>query len=162
MKWQCIYAFSQFSFPRLREKWLYLKKKNTKWKDTKYVDALGFVVFVKMIEAKLLHITHAWSHAFACCWMIVQHFLGQLINKLSVSSFKTDFANVSPSPEHSYSAHTTSWRLPWSSYFPFLPSAVQDYPSLALMSEKMSENNINLVFAVTKYFYPLYKVNKNK
>lgn len=38
---------------------------------------------------------------------------------------------------------------------------MQDYPSLALMSEKMSENNINLVFAVTSYVYELYKVNKN-
>uniref|UniRef100_A0A3P8WGT8 Integrin beta n=1 Tax=Cynoglossus semilaevis TaxID=244447 RepID=A0A3P8WGT8_CYNSE len=28
-----------------------------------------------------------------------------------------------------------------------------DYPSLALMTEKMSENNINLIFAVTKYEY---------
>lgn len=28
------------------------------------------------------------------------------------------------------------------------------------MTEKMSENNINLVFAVTNYVLPLYKVNK--
>lgn len=28
------------------------------------------------------------------------------------------------------------------------------------MTEKMSENNINLVFAVTNYVVPLYKVNK--
>lgn len=47
------------------------------------------------------------------------------------------------------------------SSFP-LPSAVQDYPSLALMSEKMSDNNINLVFAVTNYVYPLYKVKQKK
>lgn len=38
---------------------------------------------------------------------------------------------------------------------------MQDYPSLALMSEKMSENNINLVFAVTNFVYPLYKVKKD-
>ncbi|CAK6961224.1 integrin beta-3a [Scomber scombrus] len=36
-------------------------------------------------------------------------------------------------------------------------STVLDYPSLALMTEKMSENNINLVFAVTSYVVPLYK-----
>lgn len=36
----------------------------------------------------------------------------------------------------------------------------QDYPSLALMTEKMSENNINLIFAVTSYVLPLYTVNK--
>lgn len=36
-------------------------------------------------------------------------------------------------------------------------SSILDYPSLALMSEKMSENNIYLVFAVTNYVYPLYK-----
>lgn len=36
----------------------------------------------------------------------------------------------------------------------------QDYPSLGLITEKMSENNINLVFAVTNYVLPLYKVNK--
>ncbi|XP_063759885.1 integrin beta-3a isoform X2 [Eleginops maclovinus] len=36
-------------------------------------------------------------------------------------------------------------------------SAVLDYPSLALMTDKMSENNINLVFAVTSQVVPLYK-----
>uniref|UniRef100_A0A8D3D0I2 Integrin beta n=1 Tax=Scophthalmus maximus TaxID=52904 RepID=A0A8D3D0I2_SCOMX len=36
-------------------------------------------------------------------------------------------------------------------------TTVLDYPSLALMNEKMSENNINLVFAVTSYVEPLYK-----
>ncbi|XP_074512312.1 integrin beta-3a [Sebastes fasciatus] len=35
-------------------------------------------------------------------------------------------------------------------------STVLDYPSLALMTEKMSENNINLIFAVTDYMVPLY------
>ncbi|KAM8723817.1 integrin beta-3a [Acanthopagrus schlegelii] len=35
-------------------------------------------------------------------------------------------------------------------------STVLDYPSLALMTEKMSENNINLIFAVTSYVLPLY------
>ncbi|XP_076000362.1 integrin beta-3a [Genypterus blacodes] len=34
---------------------------------------------------------------------------------------------------------------------------VLDYPSLGLMNDKMSENNINLVFAVTSYVLPLYK-----
>ncbi|XP_075687137.1 integrin beta-5 [Rhinoderma darwinii] len=32
-----------------------------------------------------------------------------------------------------------------------------DYPSLALLGEKLSENNINLIFAVTKTHYLLYK-----
>uniref|UniRef100_A0A7N6B7I8 Integrin beta n=1 Tax=Anabas testudineus TaxID=64144 RepID=A0A7N6B7I8_ANATE len=36
-------------------------------------------------------------------------------------------------------------------------SAVLDYPSLAILSDKLSENNINLVFAVTGYVVPLYK-----
>ncbi|KAG8006782.1 Integrin beta-3 [Nibea albiflora] len=36
-------------------------------------------------------------------------------------------------------------------------STVLDYPSLALMTDKMSENNINLIFAVTSYVEPLYK-----
>ncbi|XP_008292459.1 integrin beta-3-like [Stegastes partitus] len=36
-------------------------------------------------------------------------------------------------------------------------STVLDYPSLGLMTEKMSENNINLVFAVTSYVVQLYK-----
>ncbi|XP_061568765.1 integrin beta-3a [Cololabis saira] len=36
-------------------------------------------------------------------------------------------------------------------------STVLDYPSLALITEKMSENNINLIFAVTGYVLPLYK-----
>uniref|UniRef100_A0A3B4VME1 Integrin beta n=1 Tax=Seriola dumerili TaxID=41447 RepID=A0A3B4VME1_SERDU len=35
-------------------------------------------------------------------------------------------------------------------------STVLDYPSLALMTEKMSENNINLIFAVTSFVVPLY------
>lgn len=34
----------------------------------------------------------------------------------------------------------------------------QDYPSLGLLIEKMSKNNINLIFAVTEYVEPLYKV----
>ncbi|KAF3827479.1 hypothetical protein GH733_002965, partial [Mirounga leonina] len=32
-----------------------------------------------------------------------------------------------------------------------------DYPSLALLGEKLAENNINLIFAVTKSHYMLYK-----
>ncbi|XP_060882237.1 integrin beta-3-like [Labrus mixtus] len=36
-------------------------------------------------------------------------------------------------------------------------SNVLDYPSLGLMTEKMSENNINLIFAVTSYVLDLYK-----
>ncbi|KAM4626121.1 integrin beta-5 [Discoglossus pictus] len=32
-----------------------------------------------------------------------------------------------------------------------------DYPSLALLGDKLSENNINLIFAVTKNHYVLYK-----
>uniref|UniRef100_A0A3Q2XKI3 Integrin beta n=1 Tax=Hippocampus comes TaxID=109280 RepID=A0A3Q2XKI3_HIPCM len=36
-------------------------------------------------------------------------------------------------------------------------STLLDYPSLALLTEKMSENNINLIFAVTDYVVPLYK-----
>ncbi|KAH0621317.1 hypothetical protein JD844_022466 [Phrynosoma platyrhinos] len=33
----------------------------------------------------------------------------------------------------------------------------QDYPSLALLGEKLAENNIHLIFAVTKNHYLLYK-----
>ncbi len=36
----------------------------------------------------------------------------------------------------------------------------QDYPSLALITEKMSENNINLIFAVTSHVESLYKVKR--
>uniref|UniRef100_A0AAR2KTM6 Integrin beta n=1 Tax=Pygocentrus nattereri TaxID=42514 RepID=A0AAR2KTM6_PYGNA len=36
-------------------------------------------------------------------------------------------------------------------------STTMDYPSLALITEKMSENNINLIFAVTNPVVPLYK-----
>ncbi|XP_022049314.1 integrin beta-3-like [Acanthochromis polyacanthus] len=36
-------------------------------------------------------------------------------------------------------------------------TTVLDYPSLGLMTEKMSENNINLIFAVTSFVVPLYK-----
>lgn len=42
----------------------------------------------------------------------------------------------------------------------FASRVFQDYPSLGLMTEKMSLNNINLIFAVTSYVQPLYKVNK--
>lgn len=35
----------------------------------------------------------------------------------------------------------------------------QDYPSLALLGEKLAENNIHLIFAVTKSHYVLYKVS---
>uniref|UniRef100_A0A672JH55 Integrin beta n=1 Tax=Salarias fasciatus TaxID=181472 RepID=A0A672JH55_SALFA len=36
-------------------------------------------------------------------------------------------------------------------------STTMDYPSLALITEKMSENNINLIFAVTSPVVPLYQ-----
>ncbi|XP_077129448.1 integrin beta-5 isoform X2 [Ranitomeya variabilis] len=36
-------------------------------------------------------------------------------------------------------------------------AALLDYPSLALLGEKLSENNIHLIFAVTKAHYLLYK-----
>ncbi|KAJ0058348.1 hypothetical protein NL108_013421, partial [Boleophthalmus pectinirostris] len=36
-------------------------------------------------------------------------------------------------------------------------TTVLDYPSLAQMTEKISENNINLIFAVTSYVVSLYK-----
>uniref|UniRef100_UPI0037E913D1 integrin beta-3-like n=1 Tax=Semicossyphus pulcher TaxID=241346 RepID=UPI0037E913D1 len=36
-------------------------------------------------------------------------------------------------------------------------STVLDYPSFGLITEKMSENNINLIFAVTNYVMPIYE-----
>uniref|UniRef100_A0A3B5MUD9 Integrin beta n=1 Tax=Xiphophorus couchianus TaxID=32473 RepID=A0A3B5MUD9_9TELE len=39
----------------------------------------------------------------------------------------------------------------------FNKSTVLDYPSLGLITDKMSENNINLIFAVTSYVVPLYQ-----
>lgn len=36
---------------------------------------------------------------------------------------------------------------------------LQDYPSLALLGEKLAENNIYLIFAVTKRLYVIYKVH---
>uniref|UniRef100_A0A671MSJ7 Integrin beta n=1 Tax=Sinocyclocheilus anshuiensis TaxID=1608454 RepID=A0A671MSJ7_9TELE len=39
-------------------------------------------------------------------------------------------------------------------------STTMDYPSLALITEKMSENNINLIFAVTSHVESLYKVRR--
>ena len=34
----------------------------------------------------------------------------------------------------------------------------QDYPSLGLLGEKLAENNIYLIFAVTRRYYVIYKV----
>ncbi len=39
-----------------------------------------------------------------------------------------------------------------------LSLSLQDYPSLALLGEKLAENNIFLIFAVTKRLYVIYKV----
>ncbi|XP_017161917.1 integrin beta-3a isoform X2 [Poecilia reticulata] len=39
----------------------------------------------------------------------------------------------------------------------FNKSTVLDYPSLGLITDKMSENNINLIFAVTSNVVPLYQ-----
>ncbi|XP_039596750.1 integrin beta-3a [Polypterus senegalus] len=39
----------------------------------------------------------------------------------------------------------------------YLASTTLDYPSLALLTEKMSENNINLIFAVTSPVVDLYR-----
>lgn len=47
--------------------------------------------------------------------------------------------------------------LPTSLFCTFSPP--QDYPSLALLGEKLAENNIHLIFAVTKSHYMLYKVS---
>uniref|UniRef100_A0A8C1FLZ0 Integrin beta n=2 Tax=Cyprinus carpio TaxID=7962 RepID=A0A8C1FLZ0_CYPCA len=41
-------------------------------------------------------------------------------------------------------------------------STTMDYPSLALITEKMSENNINLIFAVTSHVESLYKKLRSK
>lgn len=43
-------------------------------------------------------------------------------------------------------------------YCSFLSPPLQDYPSLALLGEKLAENNIFLIFAVTKRLYVIYKV----
>ncbi|KAL8183184.1 UNVERIFIED_CONTAM: Integrin beta-5 [Gekko kuhli] len=39
----------------------------------------------------------------------------------------------------------------------YTASSQLDYPSLALLGEKLAENNIHLIFAVTKSHYVLYK-----
>lgn len=44
------------------------------------------------------------------------------------------------------------------SLFLSLSLSLQDYPSLALLGEKLAENNIFLIFAVTKRLYVIYKV----
>uniref|UniRef100_A0A673M4Q8 Integrin beta n=1 Tax=Sinocyclocheilus rhinocerous TaxID=307959 RepID=A0A673M4Q8_9TELE len=36
-------------------------------------------------------------------------------------------------------------------------STILDYPSLGMITDKLSENNINLIFAVTKAMVPLYR-----
>lgn len=77
--------------------------------------------------------------------------------KATVASFNASVANASLRAEHGESS-----RRPLLNPSLPPPSAVQDYPSLALMSDKMSENNINLVFAVTNYVYPLYKVQQER
>lgn len=45
--------------------------------------------------------------------------------------------------------HNASFHLP-----------LQDYPSLALLGEKLAENNIFVIFAVTKQLYIIYKVHR--
>uniref|UniRef100_A0A673M0Q3 Integrin beta n=1 Tax=Sinocyclocheilus rhinocerous TaxID=307959 RepID=A0A673M0Q3_9TELE len=37
-------------------------------------------------------------------------------------------------------------------------STILDYPSLGMITDKLSENNINLIFAVTKAMVPLYRL----
>ncbi|KAK7804309.1 hypothetical protein U0070_024692, partial [Myodes glareolus] len=44
----------------------------------------------------------------------------------------------------------------------YTASNQMDYPSLALLGEKLAENNINLIFAVTKNHYVLYKSIRSK
>ncbi|PNI54288.1 ITGB5 isoform 7, partial [Pan troglodytes] len=44
----------------------------------------------------------------------------------------------------------------------YTASNQMDYPSLALLGEKLAENNINLIFAVTKNHYMLYKSIRSK
>lgn len=57
------------------------------------------------------------------------------------------------------------WLYIWSGCTEFTHNApfhlpLQDYPSLALLGEKLAENNIFLIFAVTKQLYIIYKVHR--
>lgn len=38
---------------------------------------------------------------------------------------------------------------------------LQDYPSIAHLVQKLSDHNIQTIFAVTEEFQPVYKVNVN-
>lgn len=56
------------------------------------------------------------------------------------------------------------WLYTWCGCTEFTHNApfhlpLQDYPSLALLGEKLAENNIFLIFAVTKQLYIIYKVH---
>lgn len=39
---------------------------------------------------------------------------------------------------------------------------VQDYPSIAHLVQKLSDHNIQTIFAVTEEFQPVYKVQQTK
>lgn len=41
----------------------------------------------------------------------------------------------------------------------YLNLILQDYPSIAHLVQKLSDNNIQIIFAVTQEFQPVYKVN---
>ena len=49
----------------------------------------------------------------------------------------------------------------WFVFFFYLYSWIvwQDYPSIAHLVQKLSDNNIQTIFAVTEEFQPVYKVN---
>lgn len=44
--------------------------------------------------------------------------------------------------------------------FNFMLDFFQDYPSIAHLVQKLSENNIQTIFAVTEEFQAVYKVKK--
>lgn len=67
--------------------------------------------------------------------------------------------------QHFFFCLFPEWLYIWCVFPEFTHNAplrlsLQDYPSLALLGEKLAENNIFLIFAVTKQLYIIYKVRR--
>ena len=85
-----------------------------------------------------------WACVLFSAWLSFTHCLNFLLTK-SFSFIRQ--CNCVLTNKYFFFFYLYSW-IVW-----------QDYPSIAHLVQKLSDNNIQTIFAVTEEFQPVYKVN---
>lgn len=109
---------------------------------------------VKEIEYKLP--VYSGSLAENACRCIQRKWVGRITETVEGNQKSDDFLLQTSWQKEC----CREWGIAWMYLTDIWTCVVcpQDYPSLALLGEKLAENNIFLIFAVTKRHYVLYKV----